>query len=115
MDYKEETWKLNAFGNEEAFKNRFSHLVSTGIKEEVIYNAYKEYLSWWEQEFGSREAKYISDKNKKVSPSAFLVQEKYKQSFKTSNKLSSYLKLDTIPIEDMERSYKGFLIKHKIS
>ncbi len=114
MDYKEKIWKLNSFGNEKNFYDRFSYTVSKGIEPEVIYNAYKSYLSWWEQEFGSREAKYIADKNKKVTPSIFLVKEMYNQSFKVTSKLSSYLKLDVIPIEDMERSYKEFLTKHKI-
>ncbi len=114
MDYKQETWKLNSFGNEKNFYDRFSYTISKGIEPEVIYNAYKSYLSWWEQEYGDRPIQFVKDIHKKVTPSVFLVKEMYNQSFKVTSKLSSYLKLDVISIEDMERSYKEFLTKHKI-
>ncbi len=114
MDYKEKMWKLNPFGSKESFEARFNYAISKNIKDHLLYSSYKQYLLWWQGRFGNRAGEFLGAKDEKMSPNSFIAGEKYNLSWKVTDSLSSYLKLDVISSDDMQASYESFLAKHNI-
>lgn len=81
-------FQLNAIGNPKECFSYIADLCKTGVKDdgsqityEWLEEKYKEYLEYWNVTFGSRDQKYVGNKDKKMSIYDFLYNAKYKESF----------------------------------
>jgi hypothetical protein len=116
-DFKK-LWKLNPEGDYDKTSTIVNiHINSNGMGQgnvngapvsfEIIYKAYKAYVEGWMRKFGKRDPKYVSNKDKLLSISDFMLEQMYRHSFeviKTSRDIYLFKDFSDEEIEKLSRT-----------